>query len=79
MLLADLEIVFDILPSTAHKIHYLRRREDLETNLSYKGDELDLLGFYLASGFNIGEAEFSGAAFKETLHKSLQLVAEHLQ
>lgn len=63
MLLADLEIVFDVLPSTAHKIHYLRRRADLETNLSYKGDELDLLGFYLASGFNIGEAEFSGAAF----------------
>ncbi|MDX8398624.1 MAG: hypothetical protein R8K20_00060, partial [Gallionellaceae bacterium] len=60
ILLADLEIVFGILESTPHKIHYLKRRADLEVNLDYKGDELDLLGFYLKSGFCIGDAEFSG-------------------
>jgi len=58
-LLADLEIVFDILESVPHKIHYLKRRADLEAHFDYKGDELDLLGFYLQSGFNIGEAEFA--------------------
>lgn len=62
-LLADLEIVFDILESTPHKIHYLKRRAELEAHLDYKGDELDLLGFYLQSGFNIGEGEFSGHHF----------------
>lgn len=63
MLLADLEIVFDILESTPHKIHYLKRRAELEAHLDYKGDELDLLGFYLESGFNIGESEFAGHQF----------------
>lgn len=63
ILLADLEIVFDILKSTPHKIHYLKRRADLEAHFDYKGDELDLLGFYLQSGFNVGEAEYSGHHF----------------
>jgi len=63
ILLADLEIVFDILESTPHKIHYLKRRAELEAHLDYKGDELDLLGFYLESGFNIGEGEFAGHQF----------------
>lgn len=63
ILLADLEIVFDVLESTPHKIHYLKRRADLEAHFDYKGDELDLLGFYLQSGFNIGEAEYSGDHF----------------
>lgn len=59
ILLADLEIVFDVLESTPHKIHYLKRRAELEAHFNYKGDELDLLGFYLKSGFNVGEAEYS--------------------
>lgn len=63
ILLADLEIVFDILESTPHKIHYIKRRADLEEHFDYKGDELDLLGFYLQSGFNVGEAEYSGDHF----------------
>lgn len=63
ILLADLEIVFDVLESTPHKIHYLKRRADLEAHFDYKGDELDLLGFYLQSGFNVGEAEYSGDHF----------------
>lgn len=63
ILLADLEIVFDVLESTPHKIHYLKRRADLEDHFDYKGDELDLLGFYLQSGFNVGEAEYSGYHF----------------
>lgn len=63
ILLADLEIVIDILESTPHKIHYIKRRADLEAHFDYKGDELDLLGFYLQSGFNVGEGECSGDHF----------------
>jgi hypothetical protein len=63
ILLADLEIVFDILQGTPQKIHYLKRRADLEDHFKYKGDELDLLGFYLCNGFNIGLAEFDDSQF----------------
>ncbi len=66
ILLADLEIVFDVLESTAQKIHYLKRRTELEANMIHLGDEMDLLGFYLASGFNIGNAEFDGARLQLT-------------
>lgn len=51
--LTDLEVVFDILPGTAEKIHYLQRRRELEANVEYEGDELDLLALYLDDGFNI--------------------------
>jgi hypothetical protein len=66
ILLADLEIVFDLLQPTAQKIHYLQRRTELEANMIHLGDEMDLLGFYLASGFNIGNAEFDGAKLQLT-------------
>ena len=66
MLLADLEIVFDVLEMTAQKIHYLKRRSELEANMKYIGDEMDLLGFYFQTGFNIGEAEFNGHMFQLT-------------
>jgi hypothetical protein len=57
MTLSDLEIVFDILESLPVKLHYIERRAELEANTKYIGDETDLLGFYLETGFNIGEAE----------------------
>ena len=59
ILLADLEIVFDMLDSMAQRIHYLRRRSELAENMNIVGDELDFIGFYLTTGFNIGPAEFS--------------------
>ncbi len=55
MTLADLEIVFDILADTPEKLHYLVRRAELEDQLKYLGDELDLLGLYLETGFCIRE------------------------
>jgi len=63
ILLADLEVVMDILETTPQKIHYLKRRSELEANMNYLGDELDLLGFYLKTGFNIGNAEYNGQQF----------------
>ena len=56
--LADLEVVFDILTSVPQKIHYLVRRAELEEHMQYRGDELDLLGLYLKTGFNLGKEEF---------------------
>jgi hypothetical protein len=66
ILLADLEIILDILQGTPQKIHYLKRRADLEENFKYQGDELDLLGFYLSNGFNLGLAEFDDGKFMLT-------------
>lgn len=66
ILLADLEIVFDLLEPTAQKIHYLQRRAELEANMIHFGDEMDLLGLYLVSGFNIGYAEFDDTRLQLT-------------
>lgn len=60
----DLEIVFDTLGTSSEKIHYLIRREQFEKNADYIGDELDLLAFYLHTGFNIGEAEFDSSVLQ---------------
>ncbi|MBV9469681.1 MAG: hypothetical protein JO316_16365 [Abitibacteriaceae bacterium] len=56
--LADLEIIFEILTGTCQKLHYLIRRAEFEVNVDYIADELDLLAFYIETGFNVGEAEF---------------------
>lgn len=58
--LADLEVVFDILTSAPQKLHYLVRRHELEEHIQYRGDELDLLGFYLETGFNLDKEDFEG-------------------
>lgn len=59
ILLSDLEIVFEMLDSMAQRIHYLRRRSELAENMNVVGDEIDFIGFFLTTGFNIGLAEFS--------------------
>ncbi|RJR35118.1 MAG: hypothetical protein C4576_25515 [Desulfobacteraceae bacterium] len=60
ILISDLEIIFEILDSTPEKLHYLIRRSEHERDLEYLGDELDLLGLYLETGFNLGGIEYSG-------------------
>jgi hypothetical protein len=55
--LADLEVVVDILDTPYLRMHYLRRRAELLTTAVTFGDELDSLGMYLDTGFNIGKAE----------------------
>jgi len=54
--LPDLETVFSILEGTAQKLHYLVRRAEFEQVAEFIGDELDLLGCYLETGFHLGEA-----------------------
>jgi hypothetical protein len=58
MSLADLEIVLDLLETSSEKIHYLVRRYQFEKNAIYHADEMDLLVFYLQTGFNIGATEY---------------------
>ena len=60
MALTDLEIVFELLPRVHEKLHYLERRAEFEHNADYTADEIDLLAFYLQTGFNIGEDEYDG-------------------
>jgi hypothetical protein len=57
MTLADLEVIVDILDTPYLRMHYLRRRAELLTTAVTFGDELDSLGMYLDTGFNIGDAE----------------------
>ena len=63
MTLGDLETICRSLRSQAETVHYLQRRGDFERNAIYLADELDLLALYLATGFNIGEAEFGETGF----------------
>jgi len=54
MNLADFETLFDFLDHPVHIIHYLERRQELEDTVGYMGDELDLMGLYIGTLFNIG-------------------------
>ncbi len=56
----DLESIFELLTLEAEKVHYLTRRREFESHMSYEADELDLLAFYLDQGFNIGGVEYKG-------------------
>ena len=69
----DLESVFDLLSFEAEKIHYLVRRREFEAHVHYEADEMDLLGFYLDTGFNIGETEYGGNVRINMLIKSKEL------
>lgn len=48
-----------LLEGSCQNLHYLVRRAELQQNMSCFGDEMDFLGFYLDTTFNIGEAEYS--------------------
>lgn len=71
--LADLETVCEILDSEAEHVHYFARRREFERHVEYLGDELDLLGFYLDNGFNIGQEEYAGDIRLMLLLKSKEL------
>ena len=60
--LYDLWTVLEMLEHPAEVLHYFKRRGELENRRFLHGEENDLLGFYLKSGFNLGEAEFEPGA-----------------
>lgn len=66
--LPDFETTLDLLEKPYLILHYMSRRSEIEGELSYHGDEWDLLGIYLSNLFNFGDVpkdhnfEFSGAS-----------------
>ncbi|HEV2694494.1 MAG TPA: hypothetical protein VG347_16490 [Verrucomicrobiae bacterium] len=51
--LPDLEIALKLFLTTYELLHYLTRRAAFELNRKFIGDELDLLVFYLQTGFSV--------------------------
>jgi len=54
---ADLHYVIDILERPAFIIHYFAERSRIQKGMDIFGDELDFLGLYLATSFNIWSIE----------------------
>ncbi len=71
--ITDLESVFELLEREVEKVHYLARRREFEAHVEYEGDELDLLGFYLDNGFNIGDTEYAQDSVFSMIMKSKEL------
>ena len=71
--LTDLDAIFELLPLEVQKIHYFARRREFEAHMVYEGDELDLLGFYLDNGFNIGDTEYARDLVMNMSMKSKEL------
>ena len=63
MSIFELETLLDLLPDQISKIHYLRRRCELERNSLIEADEMDMIALYLETCFHIGDYEFSDAGF----------------
>lgn len=53
ILIADLVCIADILDNPLLLLHYLSERIHLQKSFNLLGDELDFLGLYLETGFNI--------------------------
>ena len=54
ILIADLKCIADILDNPLLFLHYLSERAYLQKSFNLLADELDFLGLYLATGFNLG-------------------------
>lgn len=57
MSLADFETVFDILEHPIQILHYMMKREEIESSVGYLANELELLGLYLTTLLDIGEVK----------------------
>lgn len=57
MNIADFETLFDFLEHPVQIIHYLLRRTEIEPNYSIRGDELDYMGFYISTLFDMGNVD----------------------
>lgn len=54
MNLANFETLFDFLEHPVQIVHYLTRRQEIETEFKIRGDEIDYMGFYKDTLFNLG-------------------------
>ena len=60
MSLADFEVVFDIIEHPVQILHYLMKRELIDSSVNYLGHEIDLLGFYLRTWLDLSDFQPSG-------------------
>jgi hypothetical protein len=82
MPISDLWLLEELLESEGRRLHYLLRRAEIEAQVSFVGDELDLIAWYLRSGFIgfhhsedvpgiisiYGLSDFLGLYMKNTAH-----------
>lgn len=61
--IADLACICDILNNPIIYLHYLKERIFFQKTFKIMGDELDLLGLYLKTGFNIPGLREEGLSF----------------
>lgn len=54
---ADFQAAIDILGSPSFFLHYFAERQEFQKALRFFGDEMDLLGCYLETGFNLSNLE----------------------
>lgn len=57
ILISDLSCIVEILDNPLIFYHYLSERYHLQKSFNLLGDELDFLGLYLVSGFNLGKVQ----------------------
>lgn len=56
----ELETVLESLTMEVERCHYLSRRGELEKQVTYVADELDLLAFYIENQFNVQSTRLGG-------------------
>lgn len=74
ILIADLFCITDILENPIQLLHYLSERIHLQKSFKLAGDELDFLGLYLETGFNIAglrddKSTFSPSGMSEPIDR----------
>ena len=64
--ITDLVCVAEILSEPVYFLHYFTGRERIQKVIELIGDEMDLLGFYLETGFNVDERKLEGSPLVTT-------------
>lgn len=59
--LSDLMVVFEILQSPSEVMDYIFQRVEFEKGVNFKGDEMDLLSYYLMNRFDVNFEKYKGA------------------
>lgn len=75
--LFDLMVVLEMLEHPSEILHYLKRRGEIENGRFLIGQENDLLGLYLKSGLNLGEAEFTEGSETGVMGMSDEIDTHH--
>lgn len=63
MSIFELETMFDALPDQISRLHYLRRRGEIEQAMLFEADEMDLIAFYLENSFCLKPLEKDEGGF----------------